>query len=141
MLQTTLTQVMRSSTLDGSEPTQSSMKYESPIKVEHNILKAVSYINNVRGAERSEEFGLVKKDWKLLGVSSETDRRAALNAFDAVNRTYWQSGESDENHYIALDLGAYNLKAFVYTPQTFHPNGMISRGEYRLVKTERTENS
>lgn len=120
-------------TLDGSEPTQSSMKYESPIKVEHNILKAVSYINNVRGAVKSEEFGLVKKDWKLLGVSSETDRRAALNAFDAVNRTYWQSGESDENHYIALDLGAlYNLKAFVYTPQTFHPNGMISRGEIQI---------
>lgn len=51
-------------TLDGSEPTQSPMKYESPIKVEHNILKAVSYINNVRGAVKSEEFGLVKKDWK-----------------------------------------------------------------------------
>ena len=33
-------------TLDGSEPTLNSAKYESPLKVEYKTLKAASYINN-----------------------------------------------------------------------------------------------
>ncbi len=120
-------------TLDGSEPTQNSTKYKTPLKVEHNTLKAVSYNNNVRGAVRSEEFGVIKKGWKLLDVSSQINNGQAINAFDAVNRSYWQSEESDDNHFIALDLGnKYAVKAFTYTPQTFHSNGMMARGEIQV---------
>jgi alpha-L-fucosidase len=83
-------------TLDGSEPTLNSAKYESPLKVEYKTLKAASYINNERGAVRSEDFGVVKRDWALIGVSSQVNNRPALNAFDAVKRTYWQSEESSQ---------------------------------------------
>lgn len=120
-------------TLDGSEPTQNSMKYETPLKVEHNILKAASYNNNVRGATRSEEFGVAKNDWELIDTSSQLTNRPALNAFDAVKRTYWQSEESDGSHFIAFDLGEeYALKGFTYTPQTFHSGGMMASGDIQI---------
>lgn len=120
-------------TLDGSEPTQNSMKYDAPFKVECNTLKAVSYNNDDRGAVHSEEYGVIKKDWKLIDVSSQLNNRAALNAFDSASRSYWQSAESDENHFIALDLGAeHNLKAFTYTPQKSHSGGLMSRGEIQI---------
>lgn len=126
-------------TLDGSEPTLNSAKYESPLKVEYKTLKAASYINNARGAVRSEDFGVVKRDWALIGVSSQVNNRPALNAFDAVKRTYWQSEESTENPFISLDLGEkYLLKAFTYTPQTFHSNGMMASGEIQISENGAT---
>ena len=126
-------------TLDGSEPTLNSAKYESPLKVEYKTLKAASYINNERGAVRSEDFGVVKRDWALIGVSSQVNNRPALNAFDAVKRTYWQSEESTENPFISLDLGEkYLLKAFTYTPQTFHSNGMMASGEIQISENGTT---
>lgn len=126
-------------TLDGSEPTLNSTKYESPLKVEYKTLKAASYINNARGAVRSEDFGVVKRDWALIGVSSQVNNRPALNAFDAVKRTYWQSEESTENPFISLDLGEkYLLKAFTYTPQTFHSNGMMASGEIQISENGAT---
>lgn len=126
-------------TLDGSEPTLNSAKYESPLKVEYKTLKAASYINNARGAVRSEDFGVVKRAWALIGVSSQVNNRPALNAFDAVKRTYWQSEESTENPFISLDLGEkYLLKAFTYTPQTFHSNGMMASGEIQISENGAT---
>lgn len=126
-------------TLDGSEPTLNSAKYESPLKVEYKTLKAASYINNERGAVRSEDFGVVKRDWALIGVSSQVNNRPALNAFDAVKQTYWQSEESTENPFISLDLGEkYLLKAFTYTPQTFHSNGMMASGEIQISENGAT---
>lgn len=126
-------------TLDGSEPTLNSAKYESPLKVEYKTLKAASYINNARGAVRSEDFGVVKRDWALIGLSSQVNNRPALNAFDAVKRTYWQSEESTENPFISLDLGEkYLLKAFTYTPQTFHSNGMMASGEIQISENGAT---
>lgn len=121
-------------TLDGSEPTQNSQRYENPVKVENNILKAVSFNNDVQGPVYSEAFGIVKKDWVLLGVNSQrSDRTAALHAFDANRRTYWQSQEGAMPHFIAIDLGKeYELKAMVYTPQTFHGDGMMTKGNVQV---------
>lgn len=117
-------------TLDGSEPNANSLRYEHPIRVENNLLKAVSFINQVQGAVHSEPFGIVKKDWQLLGTSGQrNDRTAATHAFDANRRTYWQSKENVALHFIALDLGKeQELKAMVYTPQTFHSEGMMTGG-------------
>lgn len=120
-------------TLDGSEPTQNSSRYEEPVKVEYNTLKAVSFNNDIKGAVHSEEFGIAKIGWELVDVSSEINRRAASMAFDAVGRTYWQSESSSSNHYIALNLGGeYELKAMKYTPQTFNSNGMMAKGEIQI---------
>jgi alpha-L-fucosidase len=121
-------------TLDGSEPTQNSQRYGNPIKVENNVLKAVSFNKDVQGTVHSEAFGIVKKDWELLGVSSQrNDRTAALHAFDANRRTYWQSQEGAMPHFITIDLGKeYELKAMVYTPQTFHGDGMMAKGNVQV---------
>ena len=121
-------------TLDGSEPTQNSLRYETPMKVENNTLKAVSYNNDAHGTVHSETFGIVKKDWVLLGASNQrSDRTSAEHAFDANRRTYWQSQEGTMPHFIAIDLGdQQDLKAMVYTPQTFHGDGMMERGNIQV---------
>lgn len=116
-------------TLDGSEPTQSSIRYTQPVKVERKELKAVSYTNNIKGSVHNEQFGIAKKEWMLLAVSSEQHRHDAALAFDASPRTYWQSKRSAGPHYIAIDLGTeQSLRAMVYTPQTVHGDGMMAQG-------------
>ena len=116
-------------TLDGSEPTQASIRYTQPVRVERNELKAVSFTNDMKGPVHQEAFGLAKKEWTLLRASSQQQRRAALYAFDADPRSYWQSEENSEPHYIAIDLGStQQLSAMVYTPQTVHGEGMMAEG-------------
>ncbi len=121
-------------TLDGMEPTQNSLRYEHPVKVENNVLKAASFNNDVQGPVHSEAFGIVKKDWVLLGVNSQrSDRTAASQAFDANSHTFWQSEDGAAPHFITLDLGKeYELKAMVYTPQTFHSDGMMAKGKIQV---------
>lgn len=116
-------------TLDGSEPTRKSDRYSDPLLVENNELKAVSYMKDEKGPMETQEFGLIKKEWKLVEVSSERERRDARFAFDAQSGTFWQSQDSDANHHIIIDLGAKkDIKAMIYTPQTVHSEGMIARG-------------
>ena len=116
-------------TLDGSEPTQASIRYTQPVSVEHNELKAVSFTNDMKGAVHQETFGIIKKEWTLLGASSQQQRHAATMAFDSNRHTYWQSEKDAVPHYIAIDLGSeQQLSALVYTPQTVHGEGMMAQG-------------
>jgi alpha-L-fucosidase len=128
-------------TLDGTEPTRQSNRYENPILVERKELKAVSFQNDMKGAVRSEEFGIVKKNWKLLEVSSQRNNtnRAGAMAFDANRRTFWQSQDDETPHFIAIDLGAeYILNAMTYTPQTAHSEGMMERGIIQISNDGQT---
>lgn len=116
-------------TLDGSEPTQASTRYTRPIKVERNMLKAVSISNNTKGSVHQQAFGIIKKGWTLRGTSSQQQNHSAVLAFDADPHTYWQSEEDTGPHFIAIDLGALQLlNAMVYTPQTVHGEGMMAKG-------------
>lgn len=117
-------------TIDGTEPSNKSLKYETPIKVVNNTLKAVSYNKDVKGSVRSQEFGILKKDWSLVDYSSQrSDRYAAKNAFDASNRSFWHTEDGEAPFFISIDFGVkYNLKEMVYTPQTFHSEGMMEGG-------------
>ena len=120
-------------TLDGSEPTQQSNLYTQPFFAENQEIKAVSFLKGEKGSTASTTVGLVKKDWKLVEVSSQLQRRTAGHAFDANNRTFWQSEESDEPHFITIDLGSQkSVSAMIYTPQTIHPEGMIARGDIMI---------
>lgn len=122
-------------TLDGSEPTRKSDKYSEPLLVENRELKAVSYMRDEKGPVETQEFGLIKKEWKLVGANSERHRGDAKFAFDANLKTFWQSEDSDDNHSIAIDFGAEkNIRAMAYTPQTIHSDGMIAKGEIQISK-------
>lgn len=116
-------------TIDGSEPNRNAKKYDQPFKISSTELKAVSFSNNMRGAVHAETFGLIKKDWKLLDVSGEQEKRNAVFAFDANPRTYWQSENKQVSQFISIDLGAeQSIRAMKYTPQTSHGDGMIAKG-------------
>ena len=120
-------------TLDGSEPTQQSNLYTQPFFAENQEIKAVSFLKGEKGSTESTTVGLVKKGWKAVEVSSHLQRRTAEHAFDANSRTFWQSEESDEPHFITIDLGSQkSISAMIYTPQTIHPEGMIARGDIMI---------
>ena len=120
-------------TLDGTEPNRHSTKYEEPIQVINNELKAVSFLHEIQGAVECETFGITKKEWEPASVSSQQERRPATAAFDANPATYWQSEEKPTPHFIAIDLGSeQKLKALVYTPQIFYPGGMMAKGDIQV---------
>lgn len=116
-------------TTDGKEPDENSTEYKEPVKMDRGELKAIAVLKDEKGAVYSERLGLIKKDWKLLDKSSETERNAATAAFDARPETYWQSKEARLPQFIAFDLGAVQpLNGFAYTPQTRNSEGMMAKG-------------
>ena len=120
-------------TTDGKEPDETASEYKEPVKMDRGELKAVAILKGEKGAVHSERLGLTKKDWKLVGKSSETDRNPATAAFDAKSRTYWRSQEGKCPFYIAIDLGAaQTLNGFAYTPQTRNSEGMMAKGVIKV---------
>ena len=117
-------------TLDGTEPTNNSIRYESPIKVVNSSLKAVSYNNDIKGPVSSQNFGILKNEWKVVDFTGQSsDRNAVKYAFDASTRTFWQSEEGEVPFHITIDLGdEYTLKEMIYTPQTYNSEGMMAGG-------------
>ena len=118
-------------TTDGSTPTIHSTAYTVPFYLGKGELKAVSVLNGALGPVYEERFGLVKKDWKIVEVSSESDRRKAESIFDEDPLSFWMTTEGDA-HYISVQLGtSTELIGFGYTPQSQNSLGMIEKG---LVK-------
>ncbi|WP_214227950.1 alpha-L-fucosidase [Pedobacter sp. B4-66] len=116
-------------TTDGTEPTAASKKYTGPVSITKGEIKAIAIAHKDKGSIATETFGLIKKDWKLLTVSSETDKNKGAMAFDAKKQTYWLSEANDSRLQIAIDLGAaHNLSAFVYTPPKSFLDGMMEKG-------------
>jgi len=125
-------------TTDGTEPTVSSPEYKEPFFMENAALKAVSMLNGETGAVLSEYMGLLKKEWKILEVSSETERQKASLAIDGNTFTYWMTNEGN-NHFISIDLGEEKiLKGFAYTPQTRNGRGMIELGVFKTSDDGKT---
>lgn len=115
-------------TTDGTEPSISSKKYTGPVLINNNKIKAIAISHQDKGSVASETFGLIKKNWKLLNVSSEANTNNASMAFDANKETYWLSLIEDKKQ-IAIDLGMEkHLNAFVYTPPKEKIDGMMERG-------------
>ena len=120
-------------TTDGKEPGENATEYKSPFKMDRGEVKAVAVLKGEKGAVVSERLGLVKENWKLLEVSSETQRNPATAAFDAKAETYWQSEEGTLPLYLAVDLGSpQTLNGFAYTPQTRNSDGMMAKGVIKV---------
>ena len=119
-------------TLDGSEPTNTSTLYTTPFLHESGQVKARSFTKDQSGSVAEKTFGIIKKDWKLIGADQEADGHVGTMAFDEHSQTYWTSTRN-EAHFLAIDLGQkQNLSGFVYTPQTANADGMIEEG---LIQT------
>jgi alpha-L-fucosidase len=120
-------------TTDGSNPTASSPAYTGPFDMHKGEVKAMALLNQEKGPVASATFGIVKKDWKLLDVDSEANKHQGPLAFDSNNRSYWQSTETQAEHFIAIDLGQeHRLMAFTYTPQKQKPEGMMAKGKIQI---------
>ncbi|WP_430973936.1 alpha-L-fucosidase [Sunxiuqinia rutila] len=119
-------------TLDGSEPTNTSKLYTAPFLHESGQVKARSFTKDQSGSVAEKTFGIIKKDWKLVGTDQEADGHVGTMAFDENSQTYWTSTRNGA-HFLAIDLGQeQTLTGFVYTPQTANADGMIEEG---LIKT------
>lgn len=122
-------------TTDGTEPNATSQLYEQPFSLASGEVKAVAVVNGELGSTVSNEFGIVKKDWKSIKADSFSGENREELSFDANPSTYWQSGPKGKPHYLNLDLGKeYKIKGFTYTPQHDHSEGMIENG---MIKTSK----
>ncbi len=121
-------------TLDGSTPTKESKLFTEPFLLASGEVKACTFNNNETGSVVSNQFGIIKKDWKLVKASSNKAKHKGEYAFDADTKTYWLSKENSSGiHYIAIDLRkTQQLKGFAYTPQNQNSDGMIEKGTIKI---------
>ena len=119
-------------TLDGSIPTKESKLYNDTLLLLYGEVKACTFTKNQVGSVTSNLFGIIKNDWKLIGVDSDKRHNRGVKAFDNDINTYWRSNKKDA-HYLSLDLGKeYNIKGFAYTPQLENSEGMIESGIIKI---------
>lgn len=120
-------------TTDGKVPTGASPTYTGPFPLANGEVRAVAISRNGSGPVAKQSFGILKQDWKLLATSGETEKHSAALAFDASDKTWWQSKPASGNGFIVLDLGKeYLLKSFSYTPQTQTKEGLMSKGTLQI---------
>ena len=120
-------------TIDGTEPTGDSEIYQESFLLESGEVKAKSEVNGEKGSLATHLFGVVKKDWKVIGQDSSFGKQRPEHAIDANSNTYWQSGLKGSPHFMNIDLGkSHNLKGFIYTPQKKHNEGMIEKGVIKI---------
>ncbi len=126
-------------TLDGTNPTRNSQKYTQPIKVENQELRAVAFNNEEKGEVQAENFGLIKKVWKLHEVSGQDIKNKAEFAFDVNPKTYWQSAEGTKSHSLAIDFGkSQTIQAMVYTPPKLRTVGLMAKAKIQISNDGQT---
>jgi alpha-L-fucosidase len=121
-------------TLDGSKPSKGSELYTEPFFLESGKIRVVAFDHLQQGGETSEHYGILKKDWKLLAISSEESDHKGKMAIDEDPSTYWRSAsEEDHPQFISIDLGEeFELSGFAYIPQNIDQEGMIEEGRILL---------
>lgn len=120
-------------TMDGTTPTKESKLYDNPFLVESGEVKATSFSSEESGSQASSIFGVIKKDWMLVGSDSESGNYSASNAFDGNSYTYWLFNSTGNLHFLSVDLKQkYILNGFTYTPQTDNSQGMIEKGTIKV---------
>jgi alpha-L-fucosidase len=130
-------------TLDGSEPSGKSMKYNAPFKViKPTTIKAMSYdpVTNTQSESAVVYFDVVKKDWEVIytttGNMNETDR-----LMDEDPETYWATNEGVETiQEVVIDMGkTHTLKGFTYWPiQVRYPFGIITNYEFYVSSNNKS---
>jgi alpha-L-fucosidase len=105
-------------TLDGSEATKESEKYNGPVQTEGKVkISAISHepSSGKSSSATTEEFGLPRKDWKIVGIEDEKANRI----LDGNLATAWRHGDETKLPVdLVIDLGAaLTLSGFKYYPE------------------------
>jgi alpha-L-fucosidase len=115
-------------TLDGSVATKESEKYNGYFQTEGKVkVSAISFepSSGKSSAATVEEFGLPRKDWKIVGIEDEK----AYRILDGNLATAWHQGrEAKLPVDLIIDLGStLMLSGFKYFPdQTLWGPGIIT---------------
>lgn len=113
-------------TLDGSEPTKGSKRFEGAFPLpKGGEVKAKAFVNNYTEASATvhETYDLCPAKWKVIGSDCHHPNNPAEMAIDGNStsmwHTPWERNAKKQPHYISVDLGeTLTLKGFTYTPRT-----------------------
>lgn len=119
--------------LDGSEPTNQSLKYSDPVPTDGKLeVKAIAYdpATDKRSPVAVERFDVSRKDWKIVGADDEK----AYAILDGDIATTWHQHSNEKNTPVDLviDLGSeQKLVGFRYHPdQGMWGPGIITHYEF-----------
>ena len=119
-------------TLDGSEPTPKSKKYNGPVPTQGKVeVKAIAYdpATGKSSPVCMEKFDICRKNWIIVGVDDEK----AKSILDGNTSTVWhQSNDKKMPIDLVIDLGnEYNLCGFKYLPdQNKWSSGIITNYQF-----------
>lgn len=124
-------------TLDGKDPTRSSLRYEQPISMpDGGVVKARSFSSAAEGTVAVAEIGLASSGWKATATSEESPKTSADKAVDGDPSTFWHSGSGATHpQTLTIDLGqTRRIAGFTYLPRQDKrdPNGMIEQGRVEI---------
>lgn len=113
-------------TLDGSEPSESSEKYNSPLDIQKATTLTVISVDPVSGEKSAPsriDLDISKAKWTVPVEQS-------VKAIDEKESTYFES----EDNQMVIDLGeSVSLKGFSYTPmQARYPSGFITNYAFEV---------
>ncbi|MGB5437088.1 MAG: alpha-L-fucosidase [Maribacter sp.] len=130
-------------TLDGSEPSTSSIKYEGPFRVKTpTIVKCFAYDakTTARTEVTTKEFDISKTNWKIV-YTTTGNMIEAKKLIDDNPDTFWATDRGVTTiQEVVIDLGkTYSLAGFTYWPiQERYPFGIITNYEF-YVSTDNSK--
>ena len=122
-------------TLNGSEPTNNSIKYEKPFLVERpTTVKAIAFdVENKQQTDAAVQyFDITKKDWEVVYTTTGSIYEA-IKLMDDDPNTFWATDEGVTTiQEVIIDLHkTYKLTGFTYLPiQERYPFGIITNFEF-----------
>jgi alpha-L-fucosidase len=125
-------------TLDGTEPDKDSKKYNGPVAIDGKVkVSALAYdpLSGKSSPVTMEEFGLPRKDWKIIGTE---DERAYL-ILDGNTSTAWrQKSETKLPVDLIIDLGKELLiSGFKYYPEQNSWDPVLITSYEFLISTDK----
>ena len=122
-------------TLNGSEPTNNSIKYEKPFLVDRpTTVKAIAFdVENKQQTDAAVQyFDITKKDWEVVYTTTGSIYEA-IKLMDDDPNTFWATDEGVTTiQEVIIDLHkTYKLTGFTYLPiQERYPFGIITNYEF-----------